>query len=72
MAMHVLMSNSPHIGNPALVSNELPTMRFVTRVRISRIWATFVIVGKAVEITGGDQFVKRDGSASRIVQVRVG
>jgi hypothetical protein len=33
MAMHVFRSDSPHIGNPAAVSSELPTIKLVTSVR---------------------------------------
>ena len=34
MAMQFLRSNSPHIGNPAPIRSELPTMKFVTSSRV--------------------------------------
>ncbi len=33
MAMQVFRSDSPHIGKPAAVSSELPTIRLVTSSR---------------------------------------
>jgi hypothetical protein len=61
MPTQVLRSDSPHVGNPAAVSNELPTIRFVASSRLSE-------PGRRVTV---DELFQGDGGAGGRVQVFV-
>src|SRR5271157_4137438 len=62
MPTQVLRSDSPHMGNPAAVSKELPTIRFVASPRPSE-------PGRAVTV---DELFQGHGSAGGRIEVFVG